>query len=161
MWTRQRSGSSDPKATGSLCPTGYVGSKSPRGPAALSLLLDISQPLCLPTDPNITSWCTRRGCSFGWGCPGEGSHLPVSRSSAAQRISCYFWGPLGECRPSTCLTKPQSVALFTERQRQVLLCRAETANMVFSQLPSVPMGNVPASDMVGCAVRRKEVVFPV
>lgn len=81
------------------------------------------------------------------GCPGEGSNLPLTRSSAAQRISCYFWGPLRECRPPTCLTKPQSVALFTERQRQVLICRTETASMVFSRLPSVSMENVLASDM--------------
>lgn len=81
------------------------------------------------------------------GFPGEGSKLPLTRSPAAQRISCYFWGPLRDCRPPTCLTKPQSMALFTERQRQVLIWRTETASMVFSRLPSVSMENVPASDM--------------
>lgn len=47
----------------------------------------------------------------------------------------------------------RSVALFTERQRQVLMCRTEMASMVFSWLPSVSMENVPPSDM---GVHRQE-----
>lgn len=94
------------------------------------------------------------------GCAGEGSNLPLTKSSAAQRISCYFWGPLRECRPPTCLTKPQPMALFTERQRQVLICRTETASMVFSCF-LLFLWRMCLHQTWGCTVRRKEATFPV
>lgn len=59
-----------------------MGSKSPRGPVGLSLILDISQPLSLPTDPSITAWYKWGGCGFEEGglpwlkvqtCPSPGA----------------------------------------------------------------------------------------
>lgn len=135
------------RATCSLCPTAYVENKSPRDPVALSLILHITQPLCLPTDPSITAWYKWRGCNFEEGglpwlkvqtCPSPGAQQ--LRESVA-----ISGDPLGNVDPPTCPTKPLSVALFSERQRRVLICRTETASVVFSRLPSVSMENVPAS----------------
>lgn len=73
------------RTTRSPYPTGYVGSKSHSGRAG-SAALSLPQTQALPHG-------AYEEAQRKVGRLAEGSNLPLTRSSAAQKISCYFWGP--------------------------------------------------------------------
>lgn len=149
------------RATCSLCPTAYVENKSPRDPVALSLILHITQPLCLPTDPSITAWYKWRGCNFEEGglpwlkvqtCPSPGAQQ--LRESVA-----ISGDPLGNIDPlhvqlTLCLwlfsLRGKGGCLYVERKLPAW-CLA--GFLLFLWRMCWHHG--------GCTVRRKETAFPV
>lgn len=141
-------------------PLRLCGEQVPRAPAALSLLLIISQSLCLTTDPHGTD--EEAAALRKVGHPSEGSNPPLTRSSEAQRTSCYFWGCLRECRPPhTHIRLSLSLWLSSLRGKggcsYVELKRTAWCSASFLLF----LWRMCLRQTWRCTVGRKEAVFPV